>query len=167
MHIYLIGLPGSGKTTLGELAAQRLGLPFYDVDALVERDAGLSINDIFARFGEQEFRSLEHEALVKIASMPDGVVATGGGLPVQPRNEAILSKGLVLFIDRAPEEIMNDVDTDSRPLLPDAQKLRELSASRRGVYERLCRVRVSAGTIESGVGEIVSKALGMEKPNGN
>lgn len=158
MHIYLIGLPGSGKTTLGKLAAERLGVPFYDVDALVELGAQMRISEIFDASGESRFRDMEHAALLNIAAQPPGVVATGGGLPVQPRNEQILADGLVLFVDRAPEAIMADIDTSGRPLLPDAERLRELSAVRRGVYERLCGARIEAKTVEEGVAEIVNIA---------
>lgn len=71
----------SGKTTLGQALAKRLSMPFYDLDEAVEREAGMSVADIFATRGESSFRNLEAEALTRLASEPDAVIACGGGTP--------------------------------------------------------------------------------------
>ncbi len=109
-HVYLIGLPGCGKTTLGALAAKALGLPFYDMDEYLEEKTGRTIAELFAYGGEAAFREIESEALKDIAKNRPGIVATGGGTPILPRNAPILREGLVIFIDRPPEEIAKTVD---------------------------------------------------------
>ncbi len=155
-HVYLIGLPGCGKTTLGAMAAKALGLPFYDTDEYVEEKSGLAIARIFAQRGEAAFRALERDAIKEIARLAPGVAATGGGAPLSPENELVLRKGFVIYIDRPPEEIAKTVDYASRPLLPDARTLLTLDAARRPAYERLMHARVRSETIECGVNEILA-----------
>ncbi|HEY2738306.1 MAG TPA: shikimate kinase, partial [Thermoanaerobaculia bacterium] len=79
MRIYLTGFMGSGKSTVGRLLAERLGMPFIDLDAEIEQRAGITVREIFERHGEPVFRRLEQEALRATEEMPDAVVATGGG----------------------------------------------------------------------------------------
>ena len=82
MRLFLIGMPGSGKSTIGRYLAESLGLPVYDLDKLVEAAAGKSIPDIFANEGENRFRELEKEVLREvIANHPKGIISTGGGAP--------------------------------------------------------------------------------------
>ncbi|HEX6559056.1 MAG TPA: shikimate kinase, partial [Longimicrobiales bacterium] len=75
----LVGLPGSGKSTVGPLLAERLGWQFIDFDPLIEAEAGLPIRDIFALLGEVEFRRLESELTARLASTSHTVLAPGGG----------------------------------------------------------------------------------------
>ena len=82
MRIFLIGLPGSGKTTLGKKVATYLQLPFFDLDEVIERSAGKRVPEIFADEGEAAFRKMESDTLQKIiADHSDFVMATGGGAP--------------------------------------------------------------------------------------
>mgnify|MGYP003228502247 CR=1 FL=1 len=78
-HLILIGLPGSGKTTVGRLAAERLGLPFADCDTLIQRETGMTIPAIFAERGEPYFRAVESRILAALCGGPAQVIATGGG----------------------------------------------------------------------------------------
>ena len=78
-HIYLVGMPGSGKTSLGRSLAQALSIPFADMDDRIEALAGMPITRIFAERGEREFRRMESEALAACAAEPPQVIATGGG----------------------------------------------------------------------------------------
>ncbi|HEX6865152.1 MAG TPA: shikimate kinase, partial [Thermoanaerobaculia bacterium] len=79
MRVYLTGFMGSGKTAAGRKLAERLGVPFVDLDSEVERRAGMTVREIFERHGEPAFRGLEQEALQATGELPDVVVATGGG----------------------------------------------------------------------------------------
>ena len=89
MKVVLIGFRGTGKTTVGRILANRLGLPFYDTDALIEQRAGMPIPEIFRRAGEAHFRALEREVIASLRTA-EGVIATGGGAVCDPANVADL-----------------------------------------------------------------------------
>ncbi len=154
-HVYLIGLPGSGKTTLGALTARALGRPFYDMDEYIERKTGQTISELFADIGEAAFRIIESDTLMEIAQNTSGIVATGGGTPLSPKNAPTLNAGYTIFIDRPPEEIAKTVDYTTRPLLPGAEALFALDAARRPAYEQLMDARIRSETVDSGVKEVL------------
>jgi len=87
-HIVLTGMMGSGKTAVGERLARRLGLPFYDADALLEAEAGKRIADLFAGEGESHFRALERRLIGRLLAERPGVIATGGGAFADAENRA-------------------------------------------------------------------------------
>ena len=116
-NIVLIGMMGSGKTTVGKLLAQRLHRPFVDTDALIEEREGRSIPDIFARDGEGAFRALELEVSRELSSHSDLIIACGGGLPIQDGAIAALKQnGLVFWLDRDPGETYDSLNVSHRPL---------------------------------------------------
>lgn len=118
--VFLVGLSGSGKSTVGRLLAGRLQLPFIDIDAEIERRAGRSIPVLFHEEGEPAFRLRERELIAEVCARSSGVVATGGGAPVDPDNrEAMRQAGAVLWLD-APSEVLAarvGSTAPSRPLL--------------------------------------------------
>ncbi len=116
-NIVLIGMMGSGKTTVGRLLARRLGRELADTDALIEQRTGRSIPDIFARDGEPAFRALELELCRELSGRKGLVIACGGGLPMQEEAIAALKKnGLVFWLDRDPGETYGGLDVSGRPL---------------------------------------------------
>lgn len=144
MDIVLIGMPGSGKTTIGRMLAKRLGMEFADADAEIERYEGRSIPDIFATDGEGYFRRVETECLKNMLGQ-NRVISTGGGVVVTEENHTILknSRAVVVFIDRPLECIMSDIRTGSRPLLKEGkERLKRLFAERYDKYINLCNIRV-------------------------
>lgn len=121
-NIVLIGMPGSGKTTLGKQLASRLGRTFVDADDFVVQLEGKTIADMFA-VSEEYFRDAETRAAQELAKRRGLVVACGGGVIKRSVNIEIFKEtGVVIFLDRSPDDIVTDVDVASRPLLKDGKK---------------------------------------------
>lgn len=134
MRLILIGLPGSGKTTVGRQLARRLGLAFQDSDHVIEQRLGCSIRDYFAREGEAAFRDLEESVIRELSQGADGVLATGGGVVLRPANrERLRQAGHVVYLRSTPEEVFRRLRHDrNRPLLQVTDPL----ATVRGLFEQ-------------------------------
>jgi shikimate kinase / 3-dehydroquinate synthase len=143
-HIFLIGFMAVGKTTVGRLAAELLGLPFVDLDDQVERALGMPVHAIFAVHGEDVFRRHEAEALTRVTSGPAAVVAAGGGAPCHGDNLARMrAHGLVIALTAPLEVIQARVAGDEqgaardRPLLAQpADRIQALHDARLHVYRQ-------------------------------
>ncbi len=123
-NLYLIGMMGAGKTTVGKILAKELGYGFCDTDEVLEAATGRTIADIFASEGEAQFRDLETQILARVATHTRLVVATGGGIVLKPINWSYLHHGAIVWLD-APAELLYDrLKTDtSRPLLQNPDPL--------------------------------------------
>jgi shikimate kinase len=143
--VVLIGPPGAGKSTVGRLVAERLGVGFRDTDADVEASAGRSISDIFVDDGEGAFRVLERAAVAEALTSHDGVLAVGGGAVLDESTQAALAGRRVVFLDVGIKDAASRVGFNrDRPLLlgnPRAQWVK-LMEVRRPVYERLATATV-------------------------
>ncbi|MEV0613121.1 shikimate kinase [Nonomuraea sp. NPDC050404] len=141
----LIGPPGSGKSTLGQLLAERLGVEFRDTDLDVEAVAGKPVADIFIEDGEERFREMEHEAVRRALAEHDGIVSLGGGAVLHEETQALLRGHHVVYLQVGLSDAVQRVGLASaRPLLvlnPRSQ-LKKLMEERRPVYERLAVVTV-------------------------
>ena len=116
-NLILIGMMGCGKTTVGQLLAQRLGWAFIDTDAYIEGRLGRTIPDLFAKEGEEYFRDWELRVSRELAGRDRTVIACGGGLPTRPDAIAVLkASGRVVWLNRDPEEIIDTVSMAGRPL---------------------------------------------------
>lgn len=118
-NIYLIGFMGAGKSTVGRILAEHLGLEFLDTDDLIAARAGLSIPEIFARVGEEGFREREREAVAEVSRRRGLVVALGGGAPMDEGNWRVLREtGITVYLRESPEILAARLAGDgSRPLL--------------------------------------------------
>lgn len=139
VNVILVGMMGSGKTTVGRLLAERTGREFIDLDALIESRVGKRIVEIFSDAGEEGFRDLETETLHDIAGATHAVVATGGGVVIRPENRRILQKlGLVVWLDAPPDVLLKRIgDDESRPMLHGQnpqKRMERLLSERRGFY---------------------------------
>jgi shikimate kinase len=141
----VIGPPGSGKTTVGELLATRLGVAFRDTDHDVEAAAGKPIGEIFIDDGEEHFRALERSAVQSALASHDGVLALGGGAVLDRATQADLAGLPVVYLEVGLSDAVKRVGLASaRPLLvlnPRSQ-FRKLMEERRPIYEGLATVRV-------------------------
>lgn len=119
LSVYLLGMMGAGKTTVGKQLAQVLGYRFVDTDGLVEQVAGRSIPEIFAQEGEAAFRQLESRVLAEVSAYRRCVVATGGGIILAQENWAHLHQGLTVWLDVPLDQLMErlEQERDHRPLL--------------------------------------------------
>ena len=116
-NIVLIGMMGSGKTTVGKLLAQHLHRPFIDTDALIEEREGRTIPEIFTQDGEGAFRALELEVSRELSRQSGFIIACGGGLPTQDGAiRALKGNGLVFWLDRDPGETYDSLNVSHRPL---------------------------------------------------
>jgi len=163
-RVVLVGPPGSGKSTVGAALAELLGLPLHDTDAAIEAAAGRTISDIFIEDGEPAFRALERAEVARAVAEDDGVLALGGGAPVDPPTEELLVGQTVVFLDVGIADASKRVGFDrSRPLLavnPRASWVR-LMNERRPVYERVATFRVdTAGRTPQDIAAEVAGLLG-------
>lgn len=143
----LVGLPGSGKSTIGRRLAKALGVGLLDTDAAIEQRTGRTIADIFAADGEQEFRRIEEEVVRAALAEHDGVLSLGGGAVTSPGVcEALAGQTVVYLEISAREGVRRTGGNTVRPLLagPDrAEKFRALMAKRVPLYRRVATIRVN------------------------
>jgi shikimate kinase len=165
--VILVGPPGSGKSTVGEVLAARLGVGFRDTDADIVATAGKKIAEIFVDEGEPYFRALEAEAVRAAVADHAGVLALGGGAVMRPETEQLLHGLPVVFLDVALTDAVKRVGLDTpRPLLVGSPRARwrELMEQRRPVYTRVARVVVdTAGLTPDQVADAVMDALELGK----
>ena len=136
-NVVLIGMMGSGKTTVGKLLSQRLQKQLVDTDALIEAREGCTVQELFETQGEPYFRSVELGVAQALSLRSDLIIACGGGLPMQEEAMRPLKEsGVVLWLDRDPGEIFDTEDMTGRPLAKDGREaFVALAEQRRAVYE--------------------------------
>jgi shikimate kinase len=134
--VYLVGMPGSGKSTVGREVAGRLGVPFVDLDEEIERRSGATVSQIFASEGEAGFRTLEARALVDASRQDPSVVACGGGVVLEPANRITLrNTGTCVYLDVPLGVLEERVEPAAdRPLIRAEGDLERLLAEREGLY---------------------------------
>lgn len=139
--IVLIGMPASGKTTVGKLLSENLGRCFIDTDELIIQKAEMTIPEIFEKFGEAHFRKLEEDAIYEASMIPSAVIATGGGAILSDKNVYHLKQnGSLYFIDRSLDSL---IPTSDRPTASDRDKIEALYKARYKKYESACDVRIT------------------------
>ncbi len=171
MKLVLIGLRGSGKTTVGQLLAARLGWPFLDTDQLLQQRAGRTIRELFDEGGESLFRRIEADAVQDCARRDRVVLATGGGAILNPQSAAALkANGLVVHLSASAEELWRRVNADqhsreTRPQLVTAaqsglDEMRNLMSARAAIYAAVRDAEVSVeGRAPAGVCADILKLL--------
>ncbi len=120
MIIFLVGFMGSGKSTVGRGLARRLGYAFIDMDARLEGEYGMTINEIFEKLGEKAFREMESNLLKEMVSLQDVVVSTGGGLPCTGTNMDLINrKGVSIYLKMEPSALLDRLSRGKsrRPLI--------------------------------------------------
>lgn len=142
-NIVLVGMPGCGKSTIGKILAQELGMQFVDSDDEIVKKTGKTIPEIFSERGESGFREIESAVIAEISKMQHSVIATGGGAVLNRRNTELLSEnGRIYFIDRPLSEI---VATSDRPLSSNREDLKKRYNERYDIYLQSCDIHIKAG----------------------
>jgi len=150
-HVAFVGLPGSGKSTVGRQLARRLGWTFLDTDHVIEQRMGLSIREFFEREGEAPFRDLEQSVIDELTLETSGcVLSTGGGAVLRPANRArLLDRSYAIYLHSTPEDVFRRLRHDqNRPLLQVADplaRLRDLYSLRDPLYRESARFVVETG----------------------
>lgn len=155
-NIVLIGLMGVGKTTIGKRLASILDMSFTDSDENIERSFG-KISDLFQE-GEQHFRDLESKMIKCLSSLDNIIVSTGGGVVLRPENmEALRRKGVIFYLKRPVEDIVEAVDTKNRPLIKDnPEVLYKLFEEREPLYIKYSDYTIDVTDIKNAVISIKS-----------
>lgn len=151
--IILIGPPGAGKSTVGKALAKKMNCTFADTDRLIEAEVGKKISEIFVESGEEIFRDHEARTVKNSLSNFDGVLALGGGAPINPESQKLLdeTKSTIVFLDVSLSQAANRVGFNrERPLLlvNPRQQWQELMNTRRPIYEKLADVKISTDSVK-------------------
>ena len=142
-NISLVGMPSSGKTTLGKVVADFTGKTFIDTDAKIVEKIKMSIRDYFAIYGEQKFREVEYNVVEEVSRMENCLISTGGGVILNPKNmENLSSNGCVIFIDRPVKDLLA---TSDRPLSDTEEKIVKLYNQRIELYRSADATIVNSG----------------------
>lgn len=161
-NIVLIGFMGCGKSTIGHRLAETYGFTFVDTDQLIEEKAGYTINELFAKKGENYFRDMETDILRELVrTSKHQIIATGGGMPIREENQKLLRKlGVVVFLHVTPETVLKRLEGDTvRPLLQKVtkeQEVRRLLTERKFIYQMTAHkeIRVDGKSVDAIVREI-------------
>lgn len=159
-HIFLIGMPGCGKSSRGKRVAGNLRIPYVDIDNRIQEIAGCTVAAFFERYGEDAFRVAETNMLIQLTREQPSLVSTGGGCVMREINRAIMrNHGVIVLIDRPLEQIMSDIKLDRRPLL--AKK--GLGEVERLYHERIDVYRASADAVLKNDEGYYAGIYGLEK----
>lgn len=160
-NIVLIGMPGSGKSTIGLMLSRKLEMKFIDMDEHIEKREQKSITELFA-VSEECFREAETRCAKDLSKMDNSIISAGGGIIKRKENIDFLKKSsTIVFINRSVEDIVSDIDMSTRPLLKDGiKKVNDLYDERIDLYKLYCDIEVvNSGDISEVVKEIIEKAV--------
>jgi len=172
-NIYLVGLMGAGKSTVGRQLARRLKLDFYDSDRVIVEKTGVPISTIFDIEGEQGFRDRETDTLRELSHYDGCVIATGGGSLIRPENREVIAKtGCVIYLRTSAERLYSRIKHDqARPLMQTdnpLQTLRDLLAEREPAYLEAADIVIRTGNQKVGIViHRIEQAIKKERRNAN
>lgn len=163
-NIVLIGMPGSGKSTIGLMLSRKLEMKFVDMDEHIERREQKSIKELFS-ISEECFRDAETRCAEELSKMDNCIISAGGGIIKRKENIDFLKQSsTIVFINRCVEDIVSDIDMSTRPLLKDGiKKVYDLYDERIELYKEYCDIEIlNDGSIQETVNKIINN---VEKYN--
>lgn len=168
MNIFLIGIMGAGKTTVGKELSKKMKMDFIDVDRYIEKKYKTTINEMFKN-GEDYFRDKEAEAINEICNLDNKIISCGGGIIKREENiKNIRDNGFVIYLDRPIDNILETINIEKRPLLKEGkEKLYDIYEERKDIYEKACHMHYkSNGNMRRTVRElnkVIESKIGREK----
>ncbi len=155
MRIYLIGMPGCGKSTLGKKLSKKLNYKFIDMDNYIEEKACMFIDEMFELYGEEYFRALETNTLEEFKNMDDVIISTGGGI-IKNKNNKNLMDGKCIYLYVNPEELEKRLDSSStvRPLLKE-KTVYQLYEERKELYDYFKDIEIDNSNMNKAIEKIV------------
>jgi shikimate kinase len=164
-NIVLIGMPGSGKSTIGHMLSRKLQMKFIDMDEHIEKREQKTIKDLFA-VSEECFRDAETRCAKDLSTVDNCIISAGGGIIKRKENIDFLKQSsTIVFINRCVEDIVSDIDMSTRPLLKDGiKKVYDLYDERIEMYKSYCDIEVvNSGEIAEVVKDIIEKVEEYKK----
>ncbi len=165
-HIFLIGMPGAGKTTVGKMLAKELGRDFYDLDQTIQDKVGKSVQKIFIYDGKDAFSEYEYNTIKELIHNKPSVIATGGGTVTYDKTVKLMrNNGLVVFVNRDVNHILDDLDLEIRPLVKESiEYIFNVYEERYPLYEEVAHIKIgNEGSITDAVQEIIEALPNTEK----
>ncbi len=140
-NIVLIGMPSCGKSTIGKKISEKLNKPFIDMDEEIEKQANMSIPEIFSKYGEEHFRDIESDVAKRVSQCEGCIISTGGGVIKRNVNiDYLKSNGIVVFIDRDLHKLI--CRDPNRPLSSSEAQIQKLYEERYDLYNTYCDIKV-------------------------
>lgn len=157
MRIYLIGMPGCGKSTLGKALAKKLDYQFIDMDEYIERQACMFIEEIFKAYGEEYFRALEKNVLKEFNNLDNVIIATGGGVIKDKSNKELMA-GICVYLETDVNELEGRLKSSGivRPLLQ-TKTVFELFEERKELYDYFCDLKVDNSNMDLAILAILNE----------
>lgn len=156
-NIVLVGMPGSGKSTLGRMLAKKTGKAFYDSDSEIEKQTGMCIPDYFSKYGEDGFRAIETDVIKRLSLLGGIVIATGGGAVIRSENiDSLAKNGIIVYLDRPISDIKI---TSNRPLTRSVDDLKKKYYERHEMYEKSADITVMVKGSEKSTLSTIINAL--------
>lgn len=164
--VLLIGMPGSGKTTIGRELSKALKMNFVDIDEFIEKSTGKEIKELFDQ-GEEVFRDLESKSCELLSTLKNVVISSGGGVITKEENMSNFEEFITIFLNRPLDLIMEDIDTEGRPLLWEGkERLTNLYRERIDLYKKYNNIEIiNDGSVEDAVRGIVKGIADLSKEN--
>lgn len=156
MQIILIGMPGSGKTTIGRIASKILKIKHWDTDKLIQKKENNFISEIIKKKGEDYFRKIESQVIKDLLDYPEGIITTGGGVVKNICNINILKQlGTIVWIKREIDEIAKE-DHSKRPLIQSKEDLQKLYIERKDLYQKYSEyIILNKGSLQESVKNLI------------
>ena len=160
-HIFIIGMPGAGKTTVGRALAERLGMDFHDVDEEIQKKTDKTIQNIIIYDGEDKFRQFEYDAIGEILRQKPSVIATGGGTVMSDETVTLMkNNGIIVFVHRGVQSILEDLDLEIRPLVKESiEYIFRVYGERYPIYESVCNIKIANESSVSDTVQAIVEAL--------